>query len=288
MKKVILVSIFACLWSFSLYAQDKADSLYNEAVKYYRESQYNKALKVLNVIENKYSHHIIYPSSIYLTSIVYLFKGKHKSYKKNINKIEYYMEKIIKSNPIENDSIIYNKYKAFDDNSFNNTFTTILYKIYYKNGHYDKALKYLTICNTEYKISHFCGNCQEGRDFKTALKFVDCYLKLNQPVNAISILFPYCIETPLTNNNELTEKLINVLNDNFLKDTVYNELKNAENTITMVEIENSRVIQITLFNETFVLSDEIFFDKNQDFKDVIINKYKNAYRNSLIYKHYVE
>jgi uncharacterized protein YjgD (DUF1641 family) len=274
MKKVILVSIFACLWSFSLYAQDKADSLYNEALKYYKESQYDKALKILKVIEDEYSHHNIYLSSMYVIYNIYFQIDEFYFREEYINKIEFFLQTTVTNNLLESDSLIFNKYKSINDKEFNEYLITNLFNIYYENKNFDKALKCLIIYDNKYKIESHCGNCKKNKEFRNALKYVDCYLKLNQPINAIGVLLPHCIEYTYISNEELMKSLINILKYNFLEEEVIKELIKAEESISIDEIYDYGIVKIILFNQVLSLTDKLYYYKNEDIKKQLVIKYK--------------
>lgn len=246
----------------------------------------HSALIVYQKITKDYRQSPSYPEALYIVGSLSLELGKYDSAEK-------VLKKILNSNLVEKHNKRYKDEIYELDNNIKHRVCFMLYELNFTTKHYFRSLKYLKLSEKKYPLIHFCGNCHASSDLYTTAQYSKVYVELNQIDKAIDLLCPHLFNSPFSNNNIVVDQLKIVLLRKFTQEQINQEIRNAENTIELNKLGYNCLI--TLFGRRIELSDLDYEATLRNEKDRYdywlmdrIDQHKLAYRNSYLYKHFIE
>ena len=124
------------------------------------------------------------------------------------------------------------KVKVVDSigNTYKNSASKTLFKIYFDRKDFKTALKYLNY-QKKYRYQSFCGNAQELEDYKTAILYSDCYLALGNNKKAIDVLSPYLFDDTNYSDIETSKLLFTIYQSIYTKEQIQNEFEDLEKSL---------------------------------------------------------
>jgi tetratricopeptide (TPR) repeat protein len=172
------------------------------------------------------------------------------------------------------------KVKVVDSigNTYKNSASKTLSKIYFDRKEFKTALKYLNY-QKKYRYNSFCGNAQELEDLNVAMLFANCYLALGNENKAIDVLSPHMFDDIIIPNTEIVNLLFSIYQNIYTKEQIRTEFQNAHKSLS-VKKENYGKLKyyeysVKLFGrQTFVKG--FLIDKNSDLKSKQIDFKKKA------------
>lgn len=194
----ILVSISILLISVLAYGQKMPSDYFEDANNYFKEENFNEALKGYQYIVDNHTNNELYPKAFYNVAYIYFIQKKYD------NSIPLFKE-ILESNFNEKENLG-GGIMADPYTNYRHKASKILSEIYYSKERYDTALYYFALSDTTYPYLHFCGNGYASEFIYKALRYADIFQKLKQPEKAIEKLLPAIFIT-LANNSKVIEEL---------------------------------------------------------------------------------
>jgi len=270
MKKILVILFI--LNSFSTFSQKMPSDYFEEAIIYFEEEEFDKAIEVFQFIVENYPKNLLYPRAFYNVGYIYFIK---KDYNKAISVFTAIIESNFNEKENLNASIMEDPYTNYKHRASN-----ILSNIYYDKKMFDTALHYLALSDTVFPYLHFCGNEYEANYVYVALRYADIYQKLNQPNKAIEKLLPTVFVSLVDNSKVITELKILFKNKKGLKKELDNSLKKIYPKT--IQLDNYTYIRyyFKFLNVEITVPDSYEIDE----KNFNINKAINIIRQTDFYK----
>lgn len=192
MKKNFLIILPLLCLQICASAQKSAHDWFMEAQRFFDNKEYTKSLASYQYVVDHYPKSEEYANALYNTAVIYRndnnFDKAIPIFKEIFNGSFGSKNRHATSNDIMDLSMT----STYSDLEFRAS--SELYSIYYEKEIYDSALIYFSQ-STKYRPEPFCGNARAGSAMHDALAYADLYQKMKQPGKAFAKLLPYTFGT---------------------------------------------------------------------------------------------
>lgn len=220
MRRYLLFFLFAFI-SVTTYAQ-KPQELFDQAMEYYRDKEYDSALLIFEKINKKgRGGESLVAKSYYNIGHIYMLKEDYPNAK-------LIFEAILDGGYNEMDKggrgegIMAEPYALYKNNSCKN-----LAEIALMEKKYTSALDYTRLFDEVYPYQHFCGNEYAANDIYVAYTYARCYDGLGKTKKAIEVLLPQVMYNGLAGNQYLVELAGSLIRKQYSPQEICTELEQA-------------------------------------------------------------